>query len=180
MRFFWTLPDINRKNDKNPYTTNVKWIILMNKNVLNWIKSNLNQSFESPRRRIFGTKTQNFEIIEIDEDKKLVKIKFKKKNTLQPLKFWRFSFASDYIESKKGKWTRLGTGFMSEDQDTIEHQIQQKAKQRPTRNIDIKSAPHVWYTGFVWFSEIWKSCKALYWSGESGYKVTMNNTDAYF
>lgn len=111
---------------------------------MEWLRSNRNQSSESPRRTIFGTKTQRFEIIKVNEAKRLVEVEFKKSYTRLRLEFGRFEIALDFLERNRDKWIRLGTRFDSDDPDTIEWQIQRKARQiHPNRHIDLKSAPHV-------------------------------------
>ena len=116
----------------------------MNERLLEWLRSNRNQSSESPRRTIFGTKTQRFEIIKVNEAKRLVEVEFKKSYTRLRLEFGRFEIALDFLERNRDKWIRLGTRFDSDDPDTIEWQIQRKARQiHPNRHIDLKSAPHV-------------------------------------
>lgn len=116
----------------------------MDKRLLEWLRSNRNQSFESPRKAIFGTRTQRFEIVDVNEAKGVVKIEFSKQRTPLRLEFWRFETALDFLDRNKGKWTRLGTRIDSDDPDTIEWQIQRKARQiHPNRHIDLKSAPHV-------------------------------------
>jgi hypothetical protein len=133
----------------------------MNEQLLEWLKSNRNQSFESPRRTIFGTNTQRFEIIRVNEAKGIVEIEFKKRYTHLRLEFWRFETALDFLKRNRGKWVRLGTRIDSDDPDTVEYQIQQKAKQlHPHRHIDYKSAPHV--------------CDLLVLSGIAEYGRTLN------
>lgn len=133
----------------------------MNEQLLKWLKSNRNQSFDSPRRTIFGTNTQRFEIIKVNEAKRLVEIEFKKRYTHLRLKFWRFETALDFLKRNRGKWVRLGTRIDSDDPDTVEYQIQQKAKQlHPNRHIDYKSAPHI--------------CDLLVLSGIAEYGRTLN------
>jgi len=116
----------------------------MDQHLLEWLKSNQNRSFESPRRTIFRTRTQRFEIVDVNEERKVVKIEFSKQHTPLWLKFWRFETALDLLERNKGKWMRLGTRIDSDDPDTLEWQIQRKARQiHPNRQIDLKSAPHI-------------------------------------
>jgi len=116
----------------------------VDKRLLGWLKSNRQQSFESPRGTIFKTKTQRFKINKLDEPKGIVEIEFSKVGTVLRLEFWRFETALDLIERNRGKWTRLGTRIDSDDPDTIEWQIQKKARQiHPKRHMDLKSAPHV-------------------------------------
>ena len=133
----------------------------MNERLLEWLRSNRNQSFDSPRRIIFGTNTQSFEIVKVNEAKGIVEIEFKKRYTRLRLEFWRFETTLVFLERNRGKWTRLGTRIDSDDPDTIEWQIQQKAKQiHPNRHIDYKSAPHV--------------CDLLVLSGIAKYGKTIN------
>ena len=116
----------------------------MDENLLKWLRSNQKRSFESPRGAIFKTKTQRFRIVEVNETKGIVKIEFSKQFTELRLEFWRFETALELLNKNRGKWTRLGTRFNSDDPDTIEWQIQQKARQaHPGRHVDLKSAPHV-------------------------------------
>lgn len=116
----------------------------MDKNLLKWLKSNQNLSFESPRATVFKTKTQRFRIVEVNETKGIVKIEFSKQFTELRLEFWRFETGLEILNRNRGKWTRLGTRFNSDDPDTIEWQIQRKARQvHPNRHVDLKSAPHI-------------------------------------
>lgn len=116
----------------------------MDKRLMEWLKSNLNQSFESPRGTIFKTKTQRFKIIKVNEAKGIVEIEFNKIGTVLRLEFWRFETALGFLARNRGKWTRLGTRIDSDDLDTIEWQIQRKARQiHLNRHVDLKSAPHI-------------------------------------
>ena len=116
----------------------------MDKRLKEWLKSNLSQSFESPRGTIFKTKTQRFRIIKVNEPKGIVEIKFSKIGTVLRLEFWRFETALEILERNRDEWTRLGTRIDSDDPNTLEWQIQRRARQiHPNRNIDLKSAPHV-------------------------------------
>jgi len=116
----------------------------MDENLLKWLRSNRKRSFESPRGIIFKTKTQQFEIVKVDEAKGIVEIEFDKNKTPLRLESWRFETALETLFRNRGKWTRLGTRFNSDDPDTIEWQIQKKAKEiHPNRHVDLKSAPHV-------------------------------------
>lgn len=133
----------------------------MDESLLRWLKSNQNQSFESPRRSVFRTKTQRFRIVEVNETKGIVKIEFSKQFTELRLEFWRFEKTLELLNRNRGKWTRLGTRFDSDDPDTIEWQIQKKAKEvHPKRHVDLKSAPHV--------------CDILVLSGIAEYGRAMN------
>ncbi len=116
----------------------------MNEQLLKWLKSNRNQTFESPRRTVFGTKAQRFEIMKVNKAKGIVEVEFKKRFTPLRLEFWRFETTLDLLEKNRGKWTRLGANFDSNDPNTIEYNIQTKARQiHSKRKIDYKSAPHV-------------------------------------
>jgi len=133
----------------------------MNEQLLKWLRSNRNQSFDSPRRTIFGTNTQRFEIIKVNEAKGIVEIEFKKRYTRLRLEFWRFETTLVFLERNRGKWTRLATKFYSDDPDTVEYQIQRKARQvHPNRHVDLKSASHV--------------CDLLVLSGIAEYGRTLN------
>jgi len=116
----------------------------MDKSLLRWLKSNRKRSFESPRATIFKTKPQRFKIFEVNETKRIVKIEFSRQFTELRLEFWRFETTLETLNKNRGKWTRLGTRFNSDDPDTIEWQIQKKAREiHPNRHVDLKSAPHV-------------------------------------
>ena len=116
----------------------------MDKVLLEWVKSNRRVSLESPRRAIFHTKTQRFKIIRVDKVKRFIEMEFSKHFTVLRLEFWRFNTALKVLRRNRGEWIRLGTRFDSEDPDTIEWQIQNRARQiHPNRRVDLKSAPHV-------------------------------------
>lgn len=116
----------------------------MDESLVKWLKSNQNRSFESPRRTIFKRQTQRFKIIEVNEAKQFIEIEFSKQYTVLRLEFWRFETALEILSKNRGKWTRLGTRIYADDPDTIEWQIQKKAKQiHPNRHVDLKSAPHI-------------------------------------
>jgi len=61
----------------------------MEKKLLEWINSNRDKVLGSPRKEIFkrGSPPRNFKIVEVDEDKKRIKVKFMRKGTLLPLEF---------------------------------------------------------------------------------------------
>jgi len=101
----------------------------LDKILLEWLKSNRSVSLESPRRTILHTKTQRFRIIRVHETKRFIEIEFSKQFTVLRLEFWRFDTALEALRRNRGKWTRLGTRFDSEDPDTIEWQIQNIASQ---------------------------------------------------
>jgi hypothetical protein len=123
--------------------------------------ANRNQTFESPRGQVFGTKTQMFEIVNVDRTAGLVEVEFKKKPTRLRLEFWRFNTALDLLKQKKGELIRLGTRFVSDEPDTIEYILQKKARQiHPNRKIDLKSAPHI--------------CDILVLSGKAKYEKALN------
>lgn len=133
----------------------------MNEQLLKWLMSNRNKYLESPRSQIFKTDAQCFEITKVDKEKGIVKVEFEKKRTPLPLAFWRFETALDFLERNRGKWVRLGTRFYSDDPDTVEYQIQQKARQvRLNLHVDLKSASHV--------------CDLLVLSGIAEYGKTIN------
>ena len=64
---------------------------------MEWLISNNKNSFESPRKTIFGTKAQNFEITKVNKTKEIVEIEFKKQLTSLILEFWRFETALGMI-----------------------------------------------------------------------------------
>lgn len=115
----------------------------MEKKLLEWINSNLGKVLESPRKEIFkrGRPPQNFKIIEVDENKKRIRIKFMRKGTPLPLEFWRFDKVIELIE--KRDWIRLGTRLSADDPSTIEWKLQEHAKKLYGRKTDFKTAPHI-------------------------------------
>ncbi|MDH5733335.1 MAG: hypothetical protein OEY88_06075 [Candidatus Bathyarchaeota archaeon] len=116
----------------------------MDESLLEWLKLNRSQSFDSPRGTIFKTKTQRFKIIRVNEETQFIEIEFSKRFTVLRLEFWRFKTTLGILRKNRGRWTRLGTRFYADDPDTIEWQIQKKAKEiHPDRHVDLKSAPHV-------------------------------------
>jgi hypothetical protein len=50
----------------------------MEKKLLEWINPNCDKVLESPRKEIFkgGRPPQNFKIVEVDEDKKRIKVTY--------------------------------------------------------------------------------------------------------
>lgn len=117
----------------------------MEEHLLKWLRSNLNQSFESPRKAIFKTSTHDFKIMELDEVKEIVKIRFEsERRPILPLQYWRFDVALKILVENKDKWTRLGTSIHAYDRETIEWYIQETARRiYPNRLEDKKSTPHV-------------------------------------
>ena len=78
--------------DKVIYLTQGKLYFLV------WLKSHLGTVVSSPRKDIFWKKAQDFEIVDVDEPKERVKIRFEEKNsTVLPLTFSMFDRA---IESE--------------------------------------------------------------------------------
>jgi len=97
----------------------------MEKKLLEWLNSNLGEVLESPRKEIFkgGSPPQNFKIVEVNENKKLIKVKFMRKGTLLPLEFWRFDKVIRLVA--RGDWIRLGTRLSADDPSTIEWDLQE-------------------------------------------------------
>lgn len=118
--------------------------IKVDRDLIHWLRSNSGASFESPRRDIFKTRAQDFRIIDVDEEREIVRIQFNQNKTVLRLEFWRFDTAMDVLNTNNGEWIRLGTSFYPHDAETLEYQIQQKAKAiYPNRNVDTKTAPHI-------------------------------------
>jgi len=115
----------------------------MEQRLIAWMKSNLGKILESPRKEIFkgGGPPQNFKIVEVNENKKRIKVKFMRKDTLLPLKFWRFDKVLELIA--RGDWIRLGTRLSADDPSTIEWKLQEHAKKLYGRKTDFKTAPHI-------------------------------------
>ena len=115
----------------------------MEQRLTEWMKSNLGKILESPRKEMFkgGNAPQNFKIVEVNENKKRIKIKFMKMGTLLPLEFWRFDKVIELIA--RGDRIRLGTSLKPYDHLTIEWKLQEQAKKRYGRKSDSKTAPHI-------------------------------------
>ena len=115
----------------------------MDKHLLEWLKLNLGETFESPRKTKFKERIaiQDFKIVDVNEGKELVKIRFMSSGTILPLEFWRFDKALEVIS--KGEPVRLGTRLVAEDPSTLEYALQEHAKKRYGRKADTKTAPHV-------------------------------------
>lgn len=117
---------------------------MLNRKLLEWMKSKLNEVQRSPRKEVFtkGREPQDFKIVSVEETKKRIKIQFMKSGTLLPLEFWRLEKVIAIIS--KGGWVRLSTRFYAEDPSTIEWQLQDTAKKLyPNRRVDVKTAPHI-------------------------------------
>lgn len=116
----------------------------MQNGFLEWLISNRNKIFKSPRGKIFGTNPQSFEITRVDTIKGIVGLEFKKSFNLLGLEFWRFETALSLIKKGQKEWVRLGTRYDSDDPNTIEYAIQNKSREmHPNREFDLKSAPYI-------------------------------------
>ena len=115
----------------------------MEKKLLEWINSNLGRVLEPPRNEAFkrGQPAQSFKILEVNENKKIIRVKFLKQGTPLPLEFWRFDKVIELIA--RGDWIRLGTRLRADDPSTIEWKLQEHAKKLYGRKTDYKTAPHI-------------------------------------
>ena len=110
----------------------------MNKTLLAWMKTNKGKIVSPPRSR-----AKNFEISEVSEIKKIVKIRFEgRENLALPLTFEMFERALSIISDKQGEWIRLGTSIVNAQPNTIEGEIWKKPFPINYK-IPYKSASHV-------------------------------------
>lgn len=112
--------------------------------VLNFVKSNVGVEFESPRKHVFQRKNrpQNFTILEADDSKEHIKIKFKEKGTPLLLGYWRFKEA---IESmSRENYIPIG-GRINENysKDSLEGVLKKGQKKRSKKSTATKTAPHI-------------------------------------
>lgn len=107
------------------------------------MKSNLNRIFESPCKTVFKGKRvpQDFKIVEVNEEKGVVKIQFVNTGAVLPLGFWRFDKTVEVLS--KGEWVRLGTRLYADEPSTIEWTLQEHTKKIYGRKADTKTAPHI-------------------------------------
>lgn len=115
----------------------------MNRALLEWMRLNLNKTLESPRKTLFKERrnVQDFKIVEVNEGKEIVKIRFVESGTLLPLEFWRFNKTIEALS--RGEWIRLGTRLYANEPSTLEWMLQEKAKKIYNRKTDTKTAPHI-------------------------------------
>ena len=106
--------------------------------VLAWLKENEGRIFQSPRRR-----AQNFKIVNIEEKRKRVKIRFlESKYPALPLTFWMFDRTLQYLNKNKGRFIRLGAKLQPPyGKDTIEGIIWRKPN--PEGKTPYKASSHV-------------------------------------
>ena len=98
----------------------------MDKRVLVWLKSHLGTVVSSPRKDVFRRNAQDFEIVDVDEQKERVKIRFEERNSpALPLTFLMFDRAIEYIVKNRGEFVRLGTSIYPQP-NTVEGEIWKK------------------------------------------------------
>lgn len=74
----------------------------MEKKLLNWLKANTGRIFSSPRKKTFGSRAQDFKIIEINEERKQVIIQFVESQRIGlPLTFSMFDRALMFMINKE-------------------------------------------------------------------------------
>ena len=75
--------------------------------VFKWIEGKIGSTFQSPRESVFGTRTIDFKIVRIDDEK--VSIKFKGSKYLAlPLKKWMFERVLAHLHENEGKFVLIG------------------------------------------------------------------------
>jgi len=87
--------------------------VALEKKLLDWMKSNQGKILNSPREEVFKSKRvpQKFMIVEVDESKRRVKVKFMKQGTSLPLEYWRFNKVIELITKANGEYIRLGASI---------------------------------------------------------------------
>jgi hypothetical protein len=113
----------------------------MDERVVKWLRTNIGEIFDSPRRKAFDKPTQRFEVVSIVEES--VRIRFAKSHyPALPLCFWMFDRTQKYLQENKGRAVRLGAKLTPPyESDTVEGQIWKKPY--PTGNASYKASPHV-------------------------------------
>ena len=113
----------------------------MEKQLLDWMKTNEGETFESPRNKISKRKKYDLEIEKVCPDR--VKILFVgSKYPALPLYFWMFDRTLNYLQKSKEVIVRLGAKLQPPyETDTIEGQIWKMPY--PTCNTSYKVSPHV-------------------------------------
>jgi hypothetical protein len=95
----------------------------VDKRILDWLKTNKGKILVSPRKVMFRKNVKDFEIIDIDEKKAYVRIRFEeRRHPALPLTFTMFDRAVKYVIENKGQWVRLGTSIHPQP-NTIEGEI---------------------------------------------------------
>jgi hypothetical protein len=112
----------------------------MDKRILDWLRTHEGKMFASPRTKVFGRKTKDFEIVKVDEEK--VRIRFEgRKHLALPLTFSMFDRTMEYLNENKDRPIRLGAKVAPPyENDTIEAVIWRHPYPMPT---PYKVAPHV-------------------------------------
>jgi|GEM_PF-6169832 len=117
----------------------------MDPTLLEWMNNNIHRDLVSPRIHAFkeNRRVQNFEIVEVNERDRRIRIEFADKGTPLYLEFWRFEKVLEILKESRPKFVRLGSRFAAEDHSTIERQLQDLARKYLKRKADLKTAPHV-------------------------------------
>lgn len=116
--------------------------INLRQKVINFLKKNEGKTFRSPREEISrGKKPMQFTIVEFNEIKEKVKIRFES-GTLLPLEFWRFDYALNYLQ--EDNFVPIGARI-SEDypENSLEQILKEEEKRRYDRLAGTKTAPHI-------------------------------------
>lgn len=115
----------------------------MNK-LLEWIKSNKQKRFESPREKFFGRKTSSFLINSITENS--IYLKFIPSGTSLQLEFWRFEEAIKFL-LESGDVMKIGARIKTKKSISpsfsLEEHLNEKATEMYKRKSDTKTAPHI-------------------------------------
>jgi hypothetical protein len=113
----------------------------MDERVLNWLKVNVGETFESPRSKVSKRKKYDLRVVSVGSNR--VNIDFvRSKYHAMPLYFWMFDRTLKYLQENEGRAVRLGAKLIPPyESDTVEGQIWRKPCL--TGNTSYKAAPHV-------------------------------------
>ena len=117
----------------------------MNHQILNWLKNNIGKTFPSPRDKVFPLKKvrRQIKILQVDDQKKKIRIEFVGGNPALPLYFWMFDRTMDYMQKNLNRPVRLGAKIKPPfSNNTVEGEIWKIPYPHPP-NTSYKSSPHI-------------------------------------
>jgi len=109
--------------------------------VFKWVEGKIGSVFQSPRESVFETRTKDFEIVRIDDEKVSIKFEGSKYSAL-PLKKWMFERVLDHLHNNEGKFVpigaRIGPPYIP---NSVEGAIWETPL--PGKTSNYKVAPHI-------------------------------------
>lgn len=81
--------------------------VTLDKRIVNWVKKNLGKEFSSTRKKMFGTNTIDFELVNIDDTKVSIRFLGSNYNAL-PLKLWMFERTLKHLSNNYGSFVPIG------------------------------------------------------------------------